>query len=177
MIDRVWFPYFELIGRADGQIARAHYKVPCFNLDLESQMELQEPYLLSGLILIQGLPLSSLAGLLPEVEETSPLVALSATTRFSLPLEKPENLEAEFKFENFDFAGLAVLMPSLQPLKPGGRATGRLELKGLPSDLRDVELRLEIPALNLELGGPKSKMRVRCRFNSEKEGWVLEVLF
>lgn len=153
MVDRVWFPYFELKATSDGRLARATFNVPRFNLNLESELELKEPYLLSGLILVKDLPLSSLAGLLPEVEETSPLVALSATTRFSLPLNRPEKLEADFKFENFDFAGLAVLMPSLQSLKPGGRADGRVELKGFSPDLEGMELRLEIPSLNLQLGG------------------------
>jgi len=82
MIDRVWFPYFELKAEADGQVARATFSVPRFNLSLETELEMKEPYFLSGLILVQELPLSALAGLLPEVEETSPLVALSASTRF-----------------------------------------------------------------------------------------------
>ncbi|MDI6848858.1 MAG: translocation/assembly module TamB domain-containing protein [Candidatus Saccharicenans sp.] len=153
MIDRIWFPYFELKADSDGHLARARLNVPRFNLSLETGMELKEPHLLSGLIQVRDLPLSALAGLLPEVEETSPLVALSAVTRFSLPLSSPEKLEAEFKFENFDFAGLAVLMPSLESLKPGGRADGRLELKGFSSDLKGTELDLEIPSLNLRLGG------------------------
>ena len=153
MVDRLWFPYFELRARADGQTARATFSVPRFNLSLESQMELKAPYLLTGLIEIQDLPLSSLAGLLPEVGETSPLVALSATTKFSLPLEKPENLEAEFEFQDFDFAGLSVLLPSLQSLKPGGRANGRIVLKGFSPDLQGTDLRLEIPSLQLQLGG------------------------
>lgn len=153
MVDRVWFPYFELKATSDGRLARATFNVPRFNLNLESELELKEPYFLSGLILVKDLPLSSLAGLLPEVEETSPLVALSATTRFSVPLNRPEKLEADFKFENFDFAGLAVLIPSLQSLKPGGRADGRVQLKGFAPDLEGMELRLEIPSLNLQLGG------------------------
>jgi len=62
-------------------------------------------------------------------------------------------METEFKFENFDFAGLAVLIPSLQSLKPGGRADGRVELKGFWPDLKNLELWLEIPSLNLQLGG------------------------
>ncbi|MGQ9801803.1 MAG: translocation/assembly module TamB domain-containing protein [Candidatus Saccharicenans sp.] len=153
MIDRLWFPYFELNARADGQTARATFSVPRFNLNLESQLDLKAPYLLTGIINIRELPLSSLAGLLPEVEETSPLVALSATTRFSLPLATPENLEAEFEFQDFDFAGLSVLMPSLQSLKPGGRAAGRLVLKGFSPNFQKTDLRLEIPSLQLQLGG------------------------
>ncbi|MGB9906316.1 MAG: translocation/assembly module TamB domain-containing protein [Candidatus Saccharicenans sp.] len=153
MIDRLWFPYFELKAGADGRAARVTFSVPRFNLGLESQMELKAPYLLTGLVQIQDLPLSSLAGLLPEVGETSPLVALSATTKFSLPLEKPEDLEAEFAFQDFDFAGLSVLVPSLQSLKPGGRADGRIYLKGFSPDLKGTDLGLEIPLLQLQLGG------------------------
>lgn len=155
MIDRVWCPYFELKAVSDGRQVRAIFNVPRFNLSLETEMELKEPYFLTGLLQIRELPLSALAGLLPEVEETSPLVALSASSRFSLPLARPEKVEAEFRFENFDFAGLAVLMPSLESLKPGGRADGRLELKGFSPDLKGMELNLEIPSLNLELGGNK----------------------
>lgn len=157
MIDRVWFPYFEMKATADGRLARAAIIVPRFNLNLEAELVLKDPYLLSGLVLVKDLPLSSLAGLLPEVEETSPLVALSATAGFSVPLGKPEKLEVEFRFENFDFAGLAVLMPSLQGLKPGGRADGRIELRGFSPDLQGMELKLEIPSLNLQLGGNEIK--------------------
>lgn len=153
MIDRLWFPYFELRARADGQTARATFSIPRFNLNLESQMNLKTPYLLTGFVRVQDLPLSSLAGLLPEVEETSPLIALSATTRFSLPLASPDKLEAEFEFRDFDFAGLSVLLPSLQSLKPGGGADGRIILKGFSADLQKTDLRLEIPSLKLQLGG------------------------
>ncbi|MCX8161164.1 MAG: translocation/assembly module TamB domain-containing protein [Candidatus Saccharicenans sp.] len=153
MVDRVWFPYFELKATADGRLARAAFNVPRFNLNLETELELKEPYLLSGLILVKDLPLSSLAGLLPEMEETSSQVALSTSARFSVPLARPEKLEAEFDFENFDFAGLAVLMPSLQSLKPGGRADGRVRLRGFSPGLEDMEVVLEVPSLNLQLGG------------------------
>ncbi len=169
MIDRVWFPYFELKAEADGRLARATFKVPRFNLSLETELDLKEPFLLSGLVLVKDLPLSSLAGLLPEVEETSPLVALSATMRFSVPVSRPEKLEAEFSFENFDFAGLAVLMPSLQALKPGGRADGRVELKGFSPDLKGLELRLEIPALNLQLGGNEIRNEVPLTLQLREE--------
>lgn len=153
MLDRLWFPYVELKAVSDGKKARATVEVPRFNLEIEAGLEMVPPYNLSGELRIKDLPLSSLAGLLPEVEETAPLVALSAAARFSLPVEHPERLEAEFNFENFDFAGLAVLMPSLKSLKPGGRAGGRLELKGFSPDLDGVEARLVIPSLALELGG------------------------
>ncbi|MDW3229301.1 MAG: translocation/assembly module TamB domain-containing protein [Acidobacteriota bacterium] len=153
MIDRIWFPYFELQAKADGQKAEANFIVPRFNLSLASQIELNEPYLLSGLILIQDLPLASLAGILPEVEETTTLVALSARTRFEVPIQKMEEMEVEFRFENFDFAGLAVLVPALKPMNPGGRADGRIVWQGFSPDLKGVEVLVDIPELNLVLNG------------------------
>lgn len=157
LIDRIWLPYFELIASSDGEKAWAHFEVPRFNLSLETGLELKSPYWLKGQILVKELPLSSLAGLLPEVEEVSPQVALSATTEFSLPLEKPEELQAEFRFENFDFEGLTALVPSLKSMNLRGGADGRIKLNGFSSDLSKVQLLAEIPHLNLELNGIEIK--------------------
>ncbi|MGB9893044.1 MAG: hypothetical protein ACPLRA_01425, partial [Candidatus Saccharicenans sp.] len=140
MIERVWFPYFELLAQADGKRAEARLDVPRFNFQVLSQLELKRPYLLSGQVKIQDLPLSSLAGILPEVEESAANVALTTTAVFSAPLEKLEDLQAEIRFENFDFAGLAVLIPALKPLNPGGGADGLVRIKGFSSDLRKTEL-------------------------------------
>jgi outer membrane protein assembly complex protein YaeT len=151
LINRIWLPYFELTASSDGEKASARFEVPRFNLSLEAGLELNSPYWLRGQILVNDLPLSSLTGLLPEVEEVPPQVALEATTDFSLPLEKPEELQVEFNFENFDFEGLAALFPALKPANPGGRADGRIKLTGFSSDLSKVQLVAEIPHLNLRL--------------------------
>jgi len=153
VIDKIWFPYFEFLAEADGKRAEAHLEVPRFNLKLLSQLEFKKPYLLSGQLQIQDLPLSNLAGILPGIEENAPEVALTTTTKFSVPLEKPEDLQAEFRFENFDFAGLAVLIPGLKTLNPGGGANGQIKIKGFSSDLKKTELLVEIPQLNLTLSG------------------------
>ncbi len=150
MIDRVWMPYFELQVIADGNKARVDFEVPRFNLKIDSELDFKN-YWLSGNVTIKELPLSSLAGILPEVEETTPLTALSSFTSFSLPLSRPEDLRVDFRFENFDFAGLAVLLPELKNLNPTGRADGRIELKGFSPDLSVVEMSAEIPGLNLKL--------------------------
>ena len=150
-LNTIWLPYLELKVNSDGEKGSAHLDVPRFNLSLDAGLDLKSPYWLKGQILVRELPLSSLAGILPEVEEVSPEVALDGSVDFSLPLEKPEKLQAEFKFENFDFEGLADLVPGLKPMNPGGRAAGRVKLTGLSSDLSKMELLAEIPNLNLKL--------------------------
>lgn len=151
MIGQFWFPYIELGVKADGQKALANFTVPRFNLNLTSQLELAQPYQLNGLLTIKDLPLANLAGILPTVGEEVPEVAVSASLNFSLPLTKPEGLEADFRFENFDFAGLSAFIPALKDMNPGGGANGSIKLKGFSPDLTSTFLELEIPELNLTL--------------------------
>jgi len=151
MIGQFWFPYVELGIKADGQQALASLSVPRFNLNLTSQLELAQPYQLSGLLTIKDLLLANLAGILPTVGEEVPEVAVSAGLNFSLPLTRPEELEAEFRFENFDFAGLSAFVPSLKDMNPGGGANGSIKLKGFSPDLTSTLLEVEIPELNLTL--------------------------
>jgi outer membrane protein assembly complex protein YaeT len=157
LFNNIWLPYLELKVHSDGEKGSVHFEVPRFNLSLEAGVDLKSPYWLKGQILVSELPLSSLAGILPDVKEVSPEVALNGSIDISLPLEKPEELQAEFKFENFDFEGLAALVPSLKPMNPGGRADGRIKLTGFSSDLSKMELVAEIPHLNLKLNELKIK--------------------
>ena len=151
LVDKIWLPYFELKIKADGKKLQASFDVPRFNLNLTAGLDLYPPYWLRGQILVKGLPLSSLSGLWPDMEEVPPEVALTATTDFSLPLQEPEKLQAQFKFENFDFKGLAAFIPALKNMNPGGGANGRIIVNGFSSDLSKVKLLAEVDELNLKL--------------------------
>ncbi|MDD8020958.1 MAG: translocation/assembly module TamB domain-containing protein [Acidobacteriota bacterium] len=151
MIGQFWFPYFELGVKSDGQKALANFSVPRFNLNLASQLELAQPYRLTGEMMIKDLALANLAGILPTVEEEVPEVAVTARLNFSLPLTRPEEVQAEFRFENFDFAGLSAFLPALKDMNPGGGANGSIRLNGFSPDLAATSLDLEIPELNLTL--------------------------
>lgn len=100
---------------------------------------------------IKDLPLANLAGILPTVEAEVPEVAITASLNFSLPLAKPEEVQAEFIFENFDFAGLTAFLPSLKEMNPGGGANGYIRLNGFSPDLSATSLEVKIPELNLTL--------------------------
>ncbi|HUM78571.1 MAG TPA: translocation/assembly module TamB domain-containing protein [Candidatus Saccharicenans sp.] len=151
MLGQFWFPYVEFGVKADGQKALANFSVPRFNLNLTAQLDLAQPYLLTGLMTIKDLPLANLAGMLPTVEEEVPEVAITANLNFSLPLSKPEEVQAEFIFENFDFAGLTAFLPSLKEMNPGGGANGSIRLNGFTPDLSATSLEVKIPELNLTL--------------------------
>jgi hypothetical protein len=151
LVDKIWLPYFQLKIKADGKKLQASFDVPRFNLNLTAGLDLYPPYWLRGQILVKGLPLSSLSGLWPDMEEVPPEVALTATTDFSLPLQEPEKLQAQFKFENFDFKGLAAFIPALKNMNPGGGANGRIIVNGFSSDLSRVKLLAEVDELNLKL--------------------------
>ncbi|MGC8892662.1 MAG: translocation/assembly module TamB domain-containing protein [Candidatus Saccharicenans sp.] len=151
MIERIWLPYFELKISGDGQRGQAQLEVPLFNLSLEAGLEFNSPYWLKGQARIKQMPLSLLAGLRPEVEEVPPEVALNLKADFSLPLEDLAKLQAQLKFEDFDFKGLATLVPSLKNLNPGGKADGQITINGFSPDLSRVQILAEIPNLNLRL--------------------------
>ena len=151
MLGQFWFPYVEFGLKADGQKALANFSVPRFNLDLAAQLELTQPYPLTGLMTIKDLPLANLAGILPTVEAEVPEVAITASLNFFLPLTKPEEVQAEFIFENFDFAGLTAFLPSLKEMNPGGGANGYIRLDGFSPDLSATSLEVKIPQLNLTL--------------------------
>ncbi|HQH61247.1 MAG TPA: translocation/assembly module TamB domain-containing protein [Candidatus Saccharicenans sp.] len=151
MLGQFWFPYVEFGVKADGHKALANFSVPRFNLDLTAELDLAQPYPLTGLMTIKDLPLANLAGILPTVETEVPEVAITASLNFSLPLTKPEEVQAEFIFENFDFAGLTAFLPSLKEMNPGGGANGYIRLNGFSPDLSATSLEVKIPELNLTL--------------------------
>ena len=149
MYDRFWFPYFEFQAQSDGQKADFRFEVPRFNLNLEAGLKLESPYLLNGRLKITELPLSTLAGILPLVEEVPSSTALTAQADLAVPLLHKDLLQAELRVSNFDFAGLARLLPSLQSLEPSGSAEFYLKMQGWPGKPESFQLVAEIPTLRL----------------------------
>jgi len=160
MYDRFWLPYFELRAQADGEKADLRFEVPRFNLNLEAGLKLGGPYLLTGQLRIAELPLSALAGLLPLVEEVPASTAVTARADFQVPLADKDRLQAELRVNNFDFAGLARLWPSLESMEPAGSAEFYLKIQGWPGTPESFQLLAEIPTLQLII----NKLPIRNEF-------------
>lgn len=148
---RFWFPYVELRAQSDGQKANFKFEVPRFNLSLEAGLELKSPYLFEGQLKVVDLPLSTLAGLLPMVEEVPSGTAVTAEAQFEMPLLNKDGFKAEFRAKNFDFEGLASLVPGLKAMEPSGSADFYLKMEGFPSALERFRLLAEIPNLSLKI--------------------------
>lgn len=149
--DRFWFPYFELRAVSDGQKADFKFQVPRFNLNLSGGLKLESPYLLTGQLQVVELPLSTLAGLLPLVEEVPASTALTARADFEVPITSMDKFRAELSVSNFDFEGLASLVPGLKSMEPSGSADFYLKLEGLPSSPEKLRLLAEIQNLSLSI--------------------------